>query len=70
MRVTTVQQLSVAISERRKQLGLTQQELAERTGVGRQWINEVERGKPAAQLYLILDLLDALGLKVEVSADV
>ncbi|MDU0479510.1 helix-turn-helix domain-containing protein [Staphylococcus chromogenes] len=68
MQVSTVQQLSVVASERRKALGLTQQELADRCGVSRQWISDVERGKPGAELYLVLDLLDALGLSVEVTA--
>jgi y4mF family transcriptional regulator len=57
------------IRSRRKALGLHQAELAEMVGVSRRWLNQVEAGKPAASLSLILNTLNALNLQIEVRAD-
>jgi HTH-type transcriptional regulator/antitoxin HipB len=45
-------------------LGLSQAELAGRARVSRQWISAFEAGKPAAELRLVVQLLDALGLRL------
>ena len=50
---------------RRRDLGLTQAELATRAGVSRKWVYEFEAGKPSAELRLILRVVDALGLTLE-----
>lgn len=55
------------IRDRRRDLGLDQAGLAEHIGVGRLWVNQVERGKPGASLGLVLRALQAVGL--ELSAD-
>jgi HTH-type transcriptional regulator/antitoxin HipB len=57
--------LGSAIRERRKQLGLDQSELAEQVGVSRQWVVEVEKGKPRAEVGLILRTLRALGIRLD-----
>jgi putative transcriptional regulator len=44
----------------RQARGLNQQELADRLGVSRLWINEFERGKPTARLDLVLRCLNEL----------
>ncbi len=64
MNISTATQLGAAIRDRRKRLGLTQQELAARVGATRRWLVEVERGHPRAELGLVLKTLAALGLRV------
>ena len=53
-----------AIRDRRRRLGLGQDELAARVGVSRKWIIDVEKGKPRAEIGLVLRTLDALGLRL------
>ncbi|MBS2015167.1 MAG: helix-turn-helix domain-containing protein [Deltaproteobacteria bacterium] len=57
------------IRARRRALGLGQQELADRVGVSRLWIVEFERGKPRAEVGLVLRTLTALGLALDVSEE-
>jgi len=52
---------------RRTDLGMSQAELATRTGVSRKWIYEFEAGKPTAEFGLLLRVLDALGLGIELT---
>jgi y4mF family transcriptional regulator len=47
---------------RRTQLGMTQDDLALASGVGRRFIIELERGKPSCQLGPALMVLATLGL--------
>jgi y4mF family transcriptional regulator len=58
--------IGALIRDRRKALGLDQSALAEQIGVGRVWVNQVEKGKPGAKLSLVLRALAAVG--VELSA--
>ena len=58
-----------AIRDRRRRLGLGQDELAARVGVSRKWIIDVEKGKPRAEIGLLLRTLDALGLHVSIDGD-
>jgi DNA-binding XRE family transcriptional regulator len=44
----------------------SQQELASRAGVSRQWIVALERAKPTTELGLVLKTLAVLGLKIDV----
>jgi HTH-type transcriptional regulator / antitoxin HipB len=66
MFVRTPQQLGALIRERRKRLGLDQKTLADRVGVSRQWIVEIEGGKPRAAVGLVLRTLEALGLDLNI----
>ena len=50
---------------RRIELGLTQAELAARSGVSRDWVNSFERGKRTVEISLVFRLFDALGVGVE-----
>ncbi|WP_370468252.1 type II toxin-antitoxin system Y4mF family antitoxin [Parvularcula maris] len=52
-------------TERRRQ-GLRQDELAAAAGVGTRFLVELEAGKPTAQLAKTLQVLSALGIRVEV----
>lgn len=65
MAIRSIHDLAAAIRGRRTDLGMSQVELAKRTGVSRKWIYEFEAGKPAAELGLLLRVLDALGLGIE-----
>lgn len=65
MRVQTATEFGHLIRDRRRRLGLGQQELADRVGVGRQWLSEVEHGKPRAEIDLVLRTLRALGVMVD-----
>lgn len=66
MRVRTALDLGLVIRERRRALGLGQGALAVRVGVSRQWLIEVEHGKPRAEIGLLLRTLAALDLDVMV----
>jgi HTH-type transcriptional regulator/antitoxin HipB len=59
----------MVIRQRRQQLGLGQQVLADRVGVSRQWIVEIERGKPRAEIGLVLRTLDAVNLRIDIPLD-
>lgn len=65
--IQTPDELAVAIRERRRELGLSQQQLADRLGVSRQWIVGLEGGRPRAELGLVLRALRSLDLRVLVA---
>jgi HTH-type transcriptional regulator/antitoxin HipB len=62
MQLRNPRDVGLAIRERRRSLGLDQKTLAQRVGVGRQWLVEAEKGKRRAELGLILRTFEALGL--------
>ena len=62
--INSIRDLVAATRGRRKSLGWTQSELADRAHVSRQWISEFEAGKPTAELGLTIRLLDALDLRL------
>ena len=62
----TSRDLGVVIRQRRKKLRWDQAQLAERVGVSRQWVIEMEKGKPRAELQLVLRTLNVLGLALTV----
>ena len=64
--INSIRDLVAAVRGRRKSLGWTQSELANRAHVSRQWISEFEAGKPTAELGLTIRLLDALDLRLTV----
>ncbi len=65
MLVHSINDLAAAIRGGRLRAGLSQEQVAARAGVSRQWVGELERGKPTAELGLVLGLLDALELNIE-----
>jgi HTH-type transcriptional regulator / antitoxin HipB len=65
--IRSIHDLTAAIRGRRTDLGMSQAELAKRTGVSRKWIYEFEAGKPTAEFGLLLRVLDALGLGIELA---
>jgi y4mF family transcriptional regulator len=64
MQISTARDIGLAVRSRRRELGLSQERLAERAGVGRQWLVEVEKGKATAALGLVLRLFKALDLRL------
>lgn len=55
------------VHAKRKNSGLTQQQLADRAGVSRKWISELENGKSSAELRPILDVLQAMGFTLQLA---
>jgi HTH-type transcriptional regulator/antitoxin HipB len=67
MDVGSIRDLAALTRGRRRELGLSQAELAARARVSRQWVNAFESGKATAEVGLVIRLLDALELRMTVS---
>lgn len=63
-----MRELASAVRAERKRLGLSQSVLAERAGVGREWMIGLEKGKATAEIGLVLRTLRALGLTVQLDS--
>ena len=64
MRIRTPAELGALIRDHRTGLGLDQKSLAQKVGVSRQWIVEVEKGKPGAPIGLLLRTIAVLGIAI------
>lgn len=62
MLIRTTHEVGLLVRDRRRAAGLTQGELAERVGASREWIRQLESGKPRLELGLTLRALTALGI--------
>lgn len=60
MTIRTPADLGTLIRNTRKRLRLDQSTLAKKIGVSRLWLVEIEKGKPRAEIGLVLRTLDAL----------
>ncbi len=60
--------MGAALRERRRELNLTQEDLALSIGVHRKVIGQLERGKNTVRLEIVLNVARALGLNVGVEA--
>lgn len=56
-----MKRISVFVKDRRKRLGLTQPELADKAGVGLRFLRELEQGKDALRTDKINQVLFLLG---------
>lgn len=67
--IATPRQIGAAIREERQRKGLTQQQLADRAGVSRGFVNRLEKGSAAA-VYpeKLFAVLSALGLRMTLEA--
>ncbi|MBM5571571.1 MULTISPECIES: helix-turn-helix transcriptional regulator [Deefgea] len=65
--IQTPLHLGSAIRSARKQLGLTQPQLALAAGVGVRFIVDLEAGKPTLRLETVLRVIDALGGTLQIS---
>jgi len=60
----TAEDVGNIIRQRRKALGWDQARLASESGVSRQWVVDIEKGKPRAELQLVLRVMNVLGLRL------
>jgi y4mF family transcriptional regulator len=67
MKVNSMRDVAAAVRGRRKDLGLSQADLAARVGVSRAWVNAVEAGKPSVEFDLVLRLLYHLDLRLDLA---
>jgi len=65
--IRSPQQLGDALRLARKQIGLTQPQLALAAGVGVRFIVDLEAGKPTVRLENVLRVIDALGGVIQLS---
>lgn len=66
-RARTPADLAGIVRTARKAQSLRQDELAGAAGVGLRFIVDLEAGKPTAQLGKVLEVLEALGCRVEIT---
>jgi y4mF family transcriptional regulator len=66
----TARELGIVVRERRHELGMTQQQLADLARVGRTWLVAVEAGHQRAELDKVLSVLSVLDLTLDVSPEV
>lgn len=64
MVIRTPADLGAMIRSARKRLDMDQTELARKVGVSRWWLVEIEKGKPRAEIGLILRTLNALQISL------
>ena len=60
------QQLGNIVRITRKQLGVTQKELALTSGTGQRFISDLENGKASCQLGKTLVVLQTLGIRLNI----
>ena len=65
--VQTPQDIGTAIRKTRKSMSITQKNLALTSGTGLRFIIDLEKGKPTCQLAKVLTVLQALGIKVQLT---
>jgi HTH-type transcriptional regulator/antitoxin HipB len=66
MVVHTTEAIGELLRQRRRDLGLTQEQVAGIAGVNRRVLGELERGKATVQLGIALEIARVLGLDVEI----
>ena len=62
MILRTPKDIGALVRQRRHDTGMDQATLAKKVGVSRWWVHEIERGKPRAELGLVLRTLTVLGV--------
>lgn len=65
MIVSSSSQLGAAFRQRRKDLRLTQQDLADLASVSVRFLSDLENGKETARLGLVIAVASALGWRIE-----
>ena len=59
-----MKQISLFIKQKRKQLNITQAELASKAGVGLRFVRELEQGKSTVRLDKVNEVLSLFGQQV------
>ena len=67
MNTISPKQHGATIRAKRKQLKVTQKDLALTCGTGLRFIIDLEKGKPTCQIGKILEVIHALGLRLQIS---
>ena len=67
IRIQTPGDVGAAIRAQRRKLGWGQAELAEKIGASRLWVNQIEGGKPGAEVGRVLRALHVLGLTLTIA---
>ena len=65
----TLSGIATALKELRAKAGLTQEELARRSGVGLRFVREVEQGKPTVRVDKVNQVLALFGYHLEAVKD-
>lgn len=65
--INSTEKLGQVVYTVRKKLGVTQRDLALTAGTGLRFIIELEKGKPTCQIGKILQVLQVLGIKIDLS---
>jgi y4mF family transcriptional regulator len=65
MRIARPRDLGLYVRDRRRDLAMTQADLASAAEVSRRWLSDLEAGKTTAQIGLILRTLHAIGLVLD-----
>lgn len=66
MKINDVVQLGKQIRIRREKLGYTQSYISEYTGLSVSFISEVENGKETAQISKVMQLIQILGMDIDI----
>lgn len=61
-KLTSTSDIGKLIRERRRDMGLTQLALADLSAVSHKFVNEIEHGKPTAEMGKVIRVLQMLGL--------
>lgn len=64
MIIRSAREFGVLVRSEREKRGWSQSQLAERAGVSLPWISQFERGKPTAQIDLVLKTLTTLEIRL------
>ena len=64
MLLRSAREVGDLIADGRRRLLWSQSELAQRAGVSRQWVSQVENGKTTVEFDLVLGTLHAFGIAV------
>jgi y4mF family transcriptional regulator len=67
MKITDSKSLGNAVRQARRELGVTQDQLALTSGTNRRFIIELEQGKPTAQIGKVLQVLRTLGVSLDLT---
>lgn len=67
LKVNSVEKMGEFIKKRRRELKVTQRDLAMTSNTGLRFISDLERGKVTCQISKTLTVLQTLGIKVKLS---
>lgn len=67
MNIEDQRQLGAVVRARRRQLKVTQKDLAMTAGTGLRFIVDMEKGKPTCHTGKVFQVLQSLGLKLQIA---